>query len=607
MEQNNSMQNGLSRIPRFSGNKNSMQFNNQQPLPGVGQKPSRLEQMQMEYQKNILKQKEEKLINMYEDQQKRALNKVNQNRGIVRDFFNERRQNSGSSLKSNTGPTMDQLYQRKKQEFQNGYQSGYSSGGSRQSSGSRYGNNYYKNNPEVINRTMGRDRAKPLAPIQPNGEHSGNPFAGRKPQMVRPRTYKDKTQNRNYGNEVAAPRSAPNGYSNENYDYDYDDSPPPNDKQLQHLQQKRKMLQNQRQSNKVIMAQRTQQNTRKTPQSNRLDNNFEYQTSEDDEGYDENDNNSEDKLSEDDMKRKQQELLAQIESQQRELDRLKHEREAAEIEEKKERERRKKVEEERRRRMIEEEKRRQKEEEEERMKQQWEEEKQQKMEFEKRRMREASRNSNHTNDTRNNSRYDHHSPTPPPQPRPSKTRKTVPNKPPQKKAPQEQPIVTGDHTALYEQAMNIEGAYEETGRMAPCRNCGRRFAEDRLAKHEKACKNATKKRKAMDPTKLRTKGTDMEQFVAHRQPTPPKAKKKKDWRAQHESFIQAIRYAKKAKAIEDSGGNLADLPPPPPTENPDYVQCPYCNRKFNETAAERHIPHCKNTASRPKPPPQRRR
>lgn len=41
-----------------------------------------------------------------------------------------------------------------------------------------------------------------------------------------------------------------------------------------------------------------------------------------------------------------------------------------------------------------------------------------------------------------------------------------------------------------------------------------------------------------------------------------------------------------------SGGKLSDLPPPPPSENPDYVQCPHCGRRFNQAAAERHIPKC---------------
>ena len=36
----------------------------------------------------------------------------------------------------------------------------------------------------------------------------------------------------------------------------------------------------------------------------------------------------------------------------------------------------------------------------------------------------------------------------------------------------------------------------------------------------------------------------------------------------------------------------------PAEPNPDYVQCPYCKRRFQESAAERHIPFCKEQNSR---------
>lgn len=82
--------------------------------------------------------------------------------------------------------------------------------------------------------------------------------------------------------------------------------------------------------------------------------------------------------------------------------------------------------------------------------------------------------------------------------------------------------------------------------------------------------------------------------------------KKNDWRRKHEEFIQAIRSAKQMQQHLAKGGKLSDLPPPPPSENPDYVQCPHCQRRFNETAAARHIPKCASfqfnkPKSKPKP------
>lgn len=191
--------------------------------------------------------------------------------------------------------------------------------------------------------------------------------------------------------------------------------------------------------------------------------------------------------------------------------------------------------------MVEEEKKKQKEEEEIRMKQQWEEEKQEQIEKEKRRMRHISQNSrasenekrgnsynNRYNETRDSpspplqSYYEKQpSPTPPPQPRPANTRKVIPKKKQAPKMKPASPLPSGAHTALYDNADQIDGAYENVGRLKQCYNCGRSFAEDRLGKHEQACKNITKKRKVLDTEKLRTKGTDMEQFVAHRQATPP--------------------------------------------------------------------------------------
>lgn len=126
-----------------------------------------------------------------------------------------------------------------------------------------------------------------------------------------------------------------------------------------------------------------------------------------------------------------------------------------------------------------------------------------------------------------------------------------------------------------------------------CDICGRGFNKDRIEKHRTICqKAATKKVKVFDATKMRTKGTEAEAFVKkgfHKKEVPVK---KPNWRAKHEEFLNAVRQARLVQEHLAAGGKLSDLPPPPPSENPDYVQCPKCLRKFNETAAERHIPRC---------------
>ncbi|XP_026684392.1 zinc finger C2HC domain-containing protein 1C-like [Diaphorina citri] len=69
---------------------------------------------------------------------------------------------------------------------------------------------------------------------------------------------------------------------------------------------------------------------------------------------------------------------------------------------------------------------------------------------------------------------------------------------------------------------------------------------------------------------------------------------KSNWRKKHEEFIANIRAAKQAQDFIKNGGDVRDLPPPPPMDTSDLVPCPHCGRKFSESAAERHIPKCAN-------------
>lgn len=158
--------------------------------------------------------------------------------------------------------------------------------------------------------------------------------------------------------------------------------------------------------------------------------------------------------------------------------------------------------------------------------------------------------------------------------------------------------------------------------MVACSVCNRNFNTDRIEKHEEICKKtAAKQRKIFDASLHRVKGTEAETYVrrvkigSNKRPvaaqvtasaitTSPNQPNKKpsSWRQKHSEFIEAIRAAKKVQQHLARGGKLSDLPPPPPSENPDYVQCPHCNRRFNEGAATRHIPKCANMLhNKPKP------
>ncbi|XP_035780668.1 uncharacterized protein DDB_G0271670-like isoform X1 [Anopheles albimanus] len=154
-----------------------------------------------------------------------------------------------------------------------------------------------------------------------------------------------------------------------------------------------------------------------------------------------------------------------------------------------------------------------------------------------------------------------------------------------------------------------------------CDICSRNFADDRIEKHRTICqKTKAKKRKVFDVTKQRVAGTEAEKYVlkargkgaagttrkqSNQQPSGTGAGKQSNWRKKHEEFIATIRAAKELKAHLAKGGKLSDLPPPPPSENPDYVQCPHCSRRFNQTAADRHIPKCATMLhNKPKPKPK---
>uniref|UniRef100_A0A336LVF5 CSON005681 protein n=1 Tax=Culicoides sonorensis TaxID=179676 RepID=A0A336LVF5_CULSO len=126
-------------------------------------------------------------------------------------------------------------------------------------------------------------------------------------------------------------------------------------------------------------------------------------------------------------------------------------------------------------------------------------------------------------------------------------------------------------------------------KLVKCSHCSRTFFEDRIKKHEGICKKTHLPGAKTSLTPKKLPGTKPHtSSTATSNPKPFKS----NWRQNHEEFIKAIRAAKKVQEHLKSGGNLRDLPPPEPSQNPDYIQCPHCLRSFNQSAAERHIPKC---------------
>ncbi|CAJ0935059.1 unnamed protein product, partial [Mesorhabditis belari] len=131
-----------------------------------------------------------------------------------------------------------------------------------------------------------------------------------------------------------------------------------------------------------------------------------------------------------------------------------------------------------------------------------------------------------------------------------------------------------------------------------CKVCGRQFVRSSLDKHEPVCKKLTNmNRKIFDSGKQRATGSDINIGDVRRAQKEREQnggqfnRPKTQWRQRHTDFIEAISASKKVDYALKTG---APLPPPPKTSVPsDYVQCEYCGRNFNERAAERHVPFCR--------------
>jgi hypothetical protein len=69
------------------------------------------------------------------------------------------------------------------------------------------------------------------------------------------------------------------------------------------------------------------------------------------------------------------------------------------------------------------------------------------------------------------------------------------------------------------------------------------------------------------------------------------------WKKSSLELREALKAGKKPAFAPGAGDPLPDsIPSKVPSS---YVTCPTCNRRFNEHAAARHIPQCKNIIAKP--------
>lgn len=156
-----------------------------------------------------------------------------------------------------------------------------------------------------------------------------------------------------------------------------------------------------------------------------------------------------------------------------------------------------------------------------------------------------------------------------------------------------------------------------------CPDCLRSFNPIPFQKHIKICaKVFLQKRKAFDSAKMRV--ADNEELVkilkqkereekkaqmqakkqqknapaaVEDQSAQAQADKAAKWKEQSKAFRAAMRAAREVSKAQANGDPLP--PPMPSAPDPSLVLCPHCGRRFNEKAAERHIPQCQNIKAKP--------
>lgn len=165
-------------------------------------------------------------------------------------------------------------------------------------------------------------------------------------------------------------------------------------------------------------------------------------------------------------------------------------------------------------------------------------------------------------------------------------------------------------------------AEEEDVELIPCTICGRKFKAEAHAKHVGICQKVFQsKRKVYNTTEHRLPdASEAPELAEVRRRAAMAAKKgevgigekpgekkelKTNWRIKSEAFRAAMKDAQIVEKFKKEGRPLSELPPARATaaELDDRTQCPHCGRKFGQNQAERHIPQCKTTKNKAKPPP----
>ncbi|KAJ3339410.1 hypothetical protein HDU83_007650 [Entophlyctis luteolus] len=159
------------------------------------------------------------------------------------------------------------------------------------------------------------------------------------------------------------------------------------------------------------------------------------------------------------------------------------------------------------------------------------------------------------------------------------------------------------------QPQMVELPPQEPQRTAPCSLCGRAFALDRIARHERACveNKSTRERRPFDAAYMRKRGTDLERnnarmdVEAEKKLENMRRENKDAWRRQHEELILSLRNAKAVQAHIAKGGRASDIPLPRDDKKsgpPVGSECPHCARRFSDNSYARHVEICGRLAQK---------
>lgn len=134
-----------------------------------------------------------------------------------------------------------------------------------------------------------------------------------------------------------------------------------------------------------------------------------------------------------------------------------------------------------------------------------------------------------------------------------------------------------------------------------CDNCGRRFREEVLLKHKKACAKSTKKRPTFDMSKQRVDEEALQVMSKEtKKDATPVKKKMPKWKRDSDLFRAAMKG--------DTPSTTGNFNPKHDQYSESYDDLKFCNmctRRYNETAFDKHLAHCerkfKNNQMKSKP------